>query len=100
MFPHINTQQNVPYILVKEIFFKIIINIPVISYHKDTRKRICRSFYRILIYVLKMEIQLSRREGWDPEVMCVDMWIHLFSMNIKIIVDFLIDCLTGLGYPS
>jgi len=60
------------------------------------RKRICRSFYRILIYVLKMEIQLSRREGWDPEVMCVDMWIHLFSMNIKIIVDFLIDCLTGL----
>ena len=61
------------------------------------RKQICRSFYRILIYVLKMEIQLSRREGWDPEVMCVDMWIHLFSMNIQIIVDFLIDCLTVLG---
>jgi len=38
MFPHINTQQNVPYILVKEIFFKIIINIPVISYHKDTKE--------------------------------------------------------------
>ena len=38
MFPHTNTQQNVPCILVKEIFFSIIINIPVISYHKDTKE--------------------------------------------------------------
>ena len=40
-----------------------------------------------------MDIQLSRMEGWDPEVMCVVMWIHLFSMNIKKIVDFFFDCL-------
>jgi ABC-type molybdate transport system ATPase subunit len=40
MFPHINTQQNVPYTMYisERNIFKIIINILVISYHKDTKE--------------------------------------------------------------
>ena len=29
---------------------------------------LCRFFYHIYIYVLPLEIQLSRREGWDPVI--------------------------------
>jgi hypothetical protein len=29
-------------------------------------KRFCAAFYSLFIYVLTLEIQLSRGEGWDP----------------------------------
>ena len=50
-------------------------------------KRICAGFYRLFIYVMPLEIQLSRGEGWDPINLFNATTLLCLSQAITVISD-------------